>query len=172
MFVDTDANGSFDAFSMTPVGANQYLAEFPPSDCGSLVRWYVSANSSGGVASSPVQAPASAYEALSAASTDLTFSDNFESNLGWSVSGNAVDGQWSRGVPANGNRGDPATDGDGSGQCFVTDNVAGNSDVDTGTTTLTSPVMDATGGEEAFLSYWRWYSNHFGVHLVSTVCYR
>src|SRR6185312_14825605 len=34
-------------------------------------------------------------------------------------------------------------------------------DVDGGATTLTSPNMDATGGQ-TLLSYWRWYSNNTG----------
>ncbi|MFM7051306.1 MAG: hypothetical protein ACKOYN_04120, partial [Planctomycetota bacterium] len=37
----------------------------------------------------------------------------------------------------------------------------GEADVDGGFTTLTSPVMDATGGE-AYVSYNRWYSNQQG----------
>jgi len=46
----------------------------------------------------------------------------------------------------------------------VTDNVAGNSDVDDGSTTLTSPLIDASvgSGQDAVLSYYRWYNNAAG----------
>jgi subtilisin family serine protease len=54
--------------------------------------------------------------------------------------------------------GAPGADADGSGQAWVTDNSAAgscNSDVDNGTTTLTSPVYDLTGGLfEVAYRYW------------------
>ena len=66
-------------------------------------------------------------------------------------------------MPAgDGTRGDPSADGDGSGACYLTDNVAGNSDVDDGTTISLSHVMDAVGsgtGVVSMVSYDRWYSN-------------
>jgi hypothetical protein len=65
---------------------------------------------------------------------------------------------WERGVPVNcSSRGAPGADADGSGQCWVTDNSAAsscNSDVDSGTTYLTSPVYDISEGGEVSFSYW------------------
>jgi hypothetical protein len=119
----------------------------------------------GKIISSPASAPQSYFSAISASALENTFADDFEANLGWGVSGNAIDGQWSRGIPAgDGSRGDPPTDGDGSGRCYLTDNVPGDSDVDGGSTILTSPVMNAVGagGVESILSYYRWYSNTAG----------
>lgn len=55
--------------------------------------------------------------------------------------------------------------------CYVTDHRsgggAGTYDVDGGTTTLTSPVMDASDvfnilDDEPRIEYWRWYSNNQG----------
>ena len=64
-------------------------------------------------------------------------------------------------MPVVCNRGDPGNDGDGSGSCWLTDNSSAsscNSDVDDGTTTLTSPALDGSAAG-ASLSYWCWYDN-------------
>ncbi len=86
--------------------------------------------------------------------------DNAESGAGWSVvNTNLTDGAWTSApeVPIGGGvRNDPPTDFDGSGRCFLTDNVAGNSDVDGGPTQLISRAFDLTGLSDPYLSYARW----------------
>jgi hypothetical protein len=115
----------------------------------------------------PVGAPGEAYSAISGTGINVTFTDDFEADLGWTVETTASDGPWERGVPIPNSvcdRGNPGVDADGSGQCYVTDNSSAdncNSDVDNGSTILTSPVMDATASG-AFISYWRWFSNDAG----------
>ncbi len=86
---------------------------------------------------------------------DPTFADNFEQDLGWTTEVlGATDGPWERAIPVNdpGWEYDPQSDSDGSGRCFVTDNAAGNSDVDNGAVRLTSPVISMAGGGKS-LSY-------------------
>jgi subtilisin family serine protease len=86
--------------------------------------------------------------------------DNAESGVGWSVVNQSVtDGAWdpNPGVPAGGGvRNDPPADYDGSGKCFLTDNVAGNSDVDGGPTILTSRAFDLTIATDPNLSFAYW----------------
>jgi hypothetical protein len=107
-----------------------------------------------------------AYQALVAITEDVGFADDFETDMGWTVDNDAAltAGAWERAVPAgDGLRGDPTVDGDGSGQCYLTENGAGNTDVDGGHSILTSPTMDATVvSGTPFISYWRWYSSDQG----------
>ena len=156
--------GAFTAVPMTQITPNVYDAVFPELACGTSIEFYVSAETTGGFEQSePINAPAGTLLTISGFGASVAFDDNFEANQGWTVTNvTLADGAWNRGVPVGGgDRGDPPTDADGSGQCYLTDNVDGNSDVDDGSTTLTSPIMDATGGL-ALVSYLRWFSNDSG----------
>ncbi|MEE2907824.1 MAG: choice-of-anchor B family protein, partial [Planctomycetota bacterium] len=167
---DTDSfelhlnDGSGDqVLSLNPTGnAEIWTVDFPAMECGNFANWYLSATSlSGQTVTLPSSGNTNPYETLVADGLIESFNDDFETDTGWAVENECTDGQWSRGVPVNGGRGDPQSDADNSGSCFVTDNVIGNSDVDGGFTRLTSPTLDASASG-ALLSYWRWYSNDFG----------
>ncbi len=92
------------------------------------------------------------------------YMDDFALDLGWTVSGNATSGEWERGVPLGisiyGFDITPSADdaGDLGNKCYVTGN---NSDLQAGrvagTTTLTSPVFDATIYGDPEVSYRPWF---------------
>ncbi|MBM3991942.1 MAG: hypothetical protein FJ298_13165 [Planctomycetes bacterium] len=86
--------------------------------------------------------------------------DPAESGADWSVvNENLSDGPWTQvpEVPVGGGvRNDPPTDFDGSGRCFLTDNVSGNSDVDGGPTRLVSRAFNLVGISDPHLSFARW----------------
>jgi len=142
------------SISLSPLGSGLFTATLSGFVCADQPEFYLSAQGDGGgTVYDPPGAPSRTYD-LSVGMHATLLDDDFEMDLGWTVSGDAFDGHWERGVPVNGGRGDPVCDADGSGQCYVTDNVAGNSDVDGGSTILTSPVIDASNGATVSYAYW------------------
>jgi len=153
--------GVVQSLNMTEFSPNRYEANLPAVGCNDTLEFYFSADE---IETGTIYYPDSDLPFCPIVASDVTtiMVDNFESNQGWTVSGTVSDGAWDRGIPAGGgDRGDPPYDFDGSGQCFLTDNVDGNSDVDDGTTILTSPLFDLSSGD-ATIHYARWYSNSFG----------
>ena len=153
------------SIAMTVVTPDAYDIVFPASVCGMDVNYYISVETlQGQVVTDPIDGPSSAFLAFSADSIVTVFEDNFNINNGWTVenSPDLTDGSWERGIPVGGgDRGDPLSDHDGSGYCFVTDNADDNSDVDGGYTWLISPILDLTDSD-ALVRYALWYTNNFG----------
>ena len=156
--------GSFTSADLTPLGGELYRATLPPANCAATPEFYFSATGSAGtVRTLPPTAPAALLTAEVGEIVTI-FSDDFQASLGWTVSSDAglTAGTWQQGTPVGGGtRGDPATDADGSGACFVTDNRAGDSDIDGGATRLLSPVLELSGGD-AEIAFSKWFSNNFG----------
>jgi hypothetical protein len=176
LFYRIGSTGSFTQVNATQLAANSYRAVFPAFPCGSPVQYYVSANAtSGASATDPLDAPVSLFAAVAATGLTESFADDVETNLGWSlttVGDTATAGLWTRGDPLGTLSGttqvqpeNDVTAGAGVNCFFTGQGVAGGTlgqaDVDGGVTTLTSPTMDASGGE-AYVSYSRWYSNQQG----------
>ena len=159
-----DRGSGFEMFELIEISTGVYEANFPSSECTTELKYYFSCSTlEGSSQTSPSSAPTAYYTAVSADGITVLFEDDFETDKGWSVSGDAQDGEWDREIPdGGGDRGDPPTDSDGSGICYLTDSVDGNSDVDGGSTILTSPVIDAVASGPVLVSYSRWYSNTEG----------
>ena len=133
---------------MVALGGGNFRADFPNLPCGATVQYSFTAQSQNGI---PWAEPegGGAFSATAAYGETVVFSDNFQTNTGWTASFvGATGGFWERGVPVNDPAWayDPAADSDGSGACFLTQNALGNTDVDNGSVTLTSPQLDFTSG--------------------------
>ncbi|MBL0342548.1 MAG: choice-of-anchor B family protein [Bacteroidetes bacterium] len=96
--------------------------------------------------------------------------DDFTFDFGWTVSGNAADGNWEAGEPVgttfSSTQANPDFDvtNDCSDRCFVTGNGGGpvnDDDVDDGSTILTSPVFDLTSFTDPYINYSRWFFEQF-----------
>ena len=141
-----------------------YRVHLPPASCGATMTYYVEAETQDGrTFTHPEDAPAQQILATVATAIDVVVDDDFEVESGWAVEDSVelLDGGWERGVPSGGGlRGDPISDYDESGACFLTGNRLGNSDVDGGPTRLVSPVFDVPDVPAATLSYARWFTDN------------
>jgi len=176
LFARVGTSGPFAETSLTSIGDLNFEALLPPAPCNQVIQYYFQFTSSElGAVTVPADAPSNVYE-VAAQNIALAFEDDMETDTGWTVGApgdDATTGVWTRVAPnqtVNGS-GVPAQPGfdnpDGAGTlCWITGADAGpfsgSNDVDGGTTTLTSPALDASGEGEAHLSYFRWYSNNTG----------
>jgi len=161
--------GAFTQTTMAAVSgaAGSFGASFGAIPCDATVQWFVTAQTSVGIGRWP-RTPDAVATTL-ATSTSVTFEDSFESNAGWTVGAagdNATSGLWVRVDPV-GTAAQPENDSaDAGALCWVTGQgvvggAVGAADLDGGTSTLVSPVLDASD-PESVVSYRRWYSNNTG----------
>ena len=144
VFVRTTSTGPFTSYPLNSLGGNSYQAVLPAAVCGRMMQYYFQVQTAAGATvTSPATAPASLYQSR-VVNPVTTY--NFETNPGWTTQNlGASAGQWQRGVPVNDPNWpyDPATDADGSGQCYLTQNMNGQyTDVTNGSVRLISPALN------------------------------
>ena len=165
------ANGG--PFTSVPLvdlgGSNGFQGALPSLPPLSELDWYVSIPpaSGGSPLTLPFGAPANGtfHSVYDGNFLVPVFADDFETDQGWTVTNTPTltGGAWQRAIPSGGGaRSDPAFDADGSGFCYVTQDGGGNTDVDGGSTTLTSPAIDLSAFSEAVIRLQFWYRNDFG----------
>lgn len=167
-------SSSFTSAPLTSLGGGLFQAALPSAPCGSSIDFYITADSTDGrTVSLPSAGPDAPFTATAVEIT-IAFEDNMESGTGAWIAGVAGDtattGQWELANP-QGTAAQPEDDHSNPGtMCWVTGALAGSSlgtyDVDNGATTLITPRLDASpaqaDGIDAWLVYYRWYSNDQG----------
>lgn len=157
--------GSFETKDLEHISGDLYEVTLPAALCGEKPEFYFSAEGEKtGMIYNPYNAPENYYSMLVGILTPVLV-DDFESDFGWTVENdpNLVTGAWERGEPVGGgDRGDPPSDFDNSGQCYLTDNRDGDSDIDDGITWLISPTIDLSQGSDAKIDFALWYTNNYG----------
>jgi len=162
MYYRYDSGSSFTAVPVTSLGGDLYEVELPATVPGDEPEFYFVAEGDGGsTVYSPPGAPGNVHSYDVCLVEEILY-DDFENDTGWTVVNTNVDtGAWVRAVPSgSGDRGDPPTDSDGSGKCYITGNGS-DEDLDGGPTVLTSPTFDLSSGD-AQITYDRWQYNDDG----------
>jgi hypothetical protein len=173
-------SGGFTTVPMTSGGGNSYSAAIPGQPAPAVVQYYLEATDSfANSAAFPTGAPAVNVRVFGVGALTTVLSDDFNSDLGWSVTNTSVSaGAWTRGVPVGTtNAGDQAQPGSGfpggvGSNCYFTGQgaaggAAGTADLDGGPTQLVSPLFDATLGAAALVRYAAWLYNDDGDDSLS-----
>jgi|GEM_PF-2668479 len=170
--------GAYQTAPLVSLGGGTYHVILPALPCEQSINYYVSFlnSDSSYTITEPLGSSTTPFNALSIRSDTLIFSDDFETDMGWTVGftgDNATTGIWTR-VDPIGTGAQPEDDNDtGSGtRCYVTGQgapygdtaeVLGRNDVDGGRTSLISPAFDLAG-KNGVIRYARWYSNNSGAN--------
>ncbi len=166
--------GGFSSVGMASTGGDGYSGFIPAQSAGAFVEYYIYAEDmSANSLTEPLLAPSSVLPFYVGDFTTV-FSDDFETDKSWTagIAGDdATTGAWELGDPEGTTNGgqlqpeDDHTPNPGT-DCYATQLAAGASagtfDIDGGTTTLLSPLLDLSGASVAMVRYWRWYSNNLG----------
>lgn len=154
--------GAYQSISMDAAGGDVYSVSLPAPFCGDDPEYYFSAEGSeSGVVTLPALGANAPFAAL-VGEIDVVVQDTVRFNFPWTVenSSGLTAGAWEAATPIAGcDRGNPSI-AVIEDRCYVTqaDPNDCNSDVDGGSTTLSSFVMDATD-PKTIVSYYRWYNN-------------
>ena len=165
-------NGEESTYAMSAVGPNLFDAVLPATPCATPIEFKVAVSLE--VGATYADPPTGWYNVTVGESTEIIFRDEMEdvggSENDWTITsdGSLTTGEWER-VDPNGTiynsqmaaPEDDATGGSQNTKCYVTENgvtdgSAGSADVDNGSTSLVSPVLEVSG-TSGIVSYSRWF---------------
>ncbi len=140
--------------SMAYLGDGLYDATLPALVCSqnSVEFWVLADERTGGTMYDPDTT--NPFVAFPASNVTTIFEDDFDSDLGWTISG----GQWARGTPTGGGGqyGGPDPVGGFSGSNVYGYNLSGDYGSGIPEYHLTTPALDCSGLYNTKLKFWRW----------------
>ncbi|MGD9692122.1 MAG: M14 family zinc carboxypeptidase [Phycisphaerales bacterium] len=165
-------SGPFSSLSMNPGANDTFSTSIPAMACaGGVIQYYFEASTTSAQTDTwPANAPANFYS-VPIGDGGTILADNFTNNMGWTVGATgdtASQGVWTRVDPAT-NAAQPEVDNPlGTGtSCYITGQTTSTTspllqDVDGGATSLVSPIFNAIGDGQLWISYFRWFTNNLG----------
>ena len=173
------SGSGFTSTAMTNSIENLWVGELPAQSPGTILEYYIEvSDGEGNTMVHPATAPEVAHFFLVGTPSYFTnlHADYAENESGWTLGlpdDDASAGIWVRedpiGTTVSGNQLQSEDDHTPSGtMCYLTGNAPfsgsnyGEEDVDSGVTTLVSPVYSVPTNAFAVVSYWRWYTNDLG----------
>lgn len=152
MYYSVDG-GAFVEEAMSETTPNVYQAELPGLACGETIQFYFGAEEvDSGYFYNP--GPANPFSATPVTGETTTFYDDFEQDLGWTISG----GQWQRGSPTGGGGaygGPDPVGGYNSPNCYGY-NLNGDYANGIPEYHLTSPAIDCSNLSNVRVRFMRW----------------
>jgi V8-like Glu-specific endopeptidase len=152
-FIVNATDGTSFEQDMVDNGDGTYSGTFGSYYCGSSVAYSFEIEDEEGTI---VSVPSSGtFSTVALDELTIAFEDNFETNMGWLSYTTGGSSTFVRAVPLDYGLGDPGSDADGSGMCYITSNINGR-DVDNGSVWLMSPPIDITGAEDGTIRVAVW----------------
>ncbi len=145
--------GLFQTQSLLDLGGDLYQATLPAASCTDTPEFYFSAQGDqSGLVTDPYGAPGSFHTAV-VGEIAVFFSENMDSDPGWTT-----EGLWAWGQPTGGggDYGEPDPTSGYTGANVYGYNLSGDYENSLSETHLTSTVIDCTGKTGVTLSFWRW----------------
>jgi murein tripeptide amidase MpaA len=147
------SHGDFTATPLTAGFGDQYVANLPPTLCGTTLEWYFQVDTVGGMSATfPPDAPATVYSA-NAAPISVVLDEPLDTNPGW-----ATQGQWAHGQPTGqgGQYGDPDPTSGFTGPNVYGYNLNGDYPDNMSQQHLTSTSIDCSNATGVTLGFYRW----------------
>ncbi|MCO6439173.1 MAG: hypothetical protein J5J06_18945 [Phycisphaerae bacterium] len=153
MYYRYDPDAAYTAVPMIYLGGPSFTATLPATNCLSQPQYYFSIDGDNGTTTDPASAPAVVHTASMTTGNVVFYTENLDTNPGWSTQG-----QWAYGTPTGGGGeyGSPDPTSGHTGPSVYGYNLSGDYTNNMGEQHLTSAPINCSGRSGVRLRFWRW----------------